>query len=94
MKRIFLLLTVLFCSINFYAQILDGSKPDKYLTFGIRTGANLSTCGDGTRDNYYEIDLSKLEPYINGPFTPDLATPISMMKEAVEKNGWPEDISV
>ena len=45
-------------------------------------------------DNYYEIDLSKLEPYINGPFTPDLATPISMMKEAVEKNGWPEDISV
>ncbi len=56
MKRIFLLLTVLFCSINFYAQIWDGSKPDKYLTFGIRAGANLSTCGDGTWDNYYEID--------------------------------------
>ncbi len=33
-------------------------------------------------DNYLEINLSELEPYINGPFTPDLATPVSMMKEA------------
>jgi aconitate hydratase len=39
-----------------------------------------------------EINLSELEPYINGPFTPDLATPISMMKEAAEKNGWPTKI--
>ena len=33
-------------------------------------------------DQYIEINLSELEPYINGPFTPDLATPISKMKEA------------
>jgi aconitate hydratase len=44
-------------------------------------------------DNYLEIDLSGIEPYINGPFTPDLATPISKMKEAVLKNGWPEEVS-
>ncbi|HBE43293.1 MAG TPA: aconitate hydratase [Bacteroidales bacterium] len=44
-------------------------------------------------DNYLQIDLSELEPYINGPFTPDLATPLSMMKEAAEQNKWPVDIS-
>ncbi len=45
-------------------------------------------------DNYLEMDLSTLEPYINGPFSPDAATPISAMKEAVKRNGWPEEISV
>ncbi|NLA49226.1 MAG: aconitate hydratase [Bacteroidales bacterium] len=44
-------------------------------------------------DNYLEINLSELEPYINGPFTPDLATPISQMKEVAEKNKWPVKIS-
>ena len=45
-------------------------------------------------DQVLELDLSKLEPYINGPFTPDLATPISQMKEAVAKNGWPDKLEV
>jgi aconitate hydratase len=45
-------------------------------------------------DQFFEINLSELEPYINGPFTPDLATPISKMKEAVEKNKWPENVEV
>jgi aconitate hydratase len=45
-------------------------------------------------DQLIEISLSELEPYINGPFTPDLATPISKMKEAAVKNGWPLNISV
>jgi aconitate hydratase len=40
-------------------------------------------------DEVIEINLSELEPYVNGPFTPDLATPISQLKEAAEKNGWP-----
>ncbi len=40
-------------------------------------------------DQVIEINLSELEPYLNGPFTPDLATPISQMKEAAEANGWP-----
>ena len=45
-------------------------------------------------DQVIEINLSELEPYINGPFTPDLATPISKMKEAAEKNGWPRKVEV
>ncbi len=45
-------------------------------------------------DQYIEIDLSELEPYINGPFTPDLATPISQMKEAAERNRWPVNVEV
>jgi aconitate hydratase len=45
-------------------------------------------------DQVLELDLNTLEPYINGPFTPDLATPISQMKEAVEKNGWPAKLEV
>lgn len=40
-------------------------------------------------DQLIEINLDELEPYINGPFTPDLATPISKMKEAAAANGWP-----
>jgi aconitate hydratase len=45
-------------------------------------------------DQFIEINLSELEPYINGPFTPDLATPISQMKVAAEKNGWPVNVEV
>jgi len=45
-------------------------------------------------DQVIEINLSELEPHLNGPFTPDLAWPISKMKEAVEKEGYPDKISV
>ena len=45
-------------------------------------------------DQVIEIDLSTLEPHVNGPFTPDLATPISKLKEVAIKNGWPLKISV
>lgn len=45
-------------------------------------------------DQVIEIDLDTLEPYLNGPFTPDLATPISKMKEMAEKNGWPTKVEV
>ncbi len=45
-------------------------------------------------DQLIEINLSELEPLINGPFTPDLATPVSKFAEAVEKNGWPEKLEV
>jgi len=40
-------------------------------------------------DQVIEIDLNTLEPHLNGPFTPDLATPVSKMKAEAEKNGWP-----
>ena len=45
-------------------------------------------------DELIEIDLNTLEPYINGPFTPDLATPVSKMKEAAAANGWPTKVQV
>ena len=45
-------------------------------------------------DQVIEINLSELEPHLNGPFTPDKAWPISKMKEAVKENGYPENISV
>ena len=43
-------------------------------------------------DQVIEIDLSELTPHLNGPFTPDLATPVAEMKEAAAKNNWPTDI--
>ncbi len=45
-------------------------------------------------DQVIKINLSELEPYINGPFTPDLATPLSEFADAVKKNGWPEKMEV
>lgn len=45
-------------------------------------------------DQVIEINLSQLEPHLNGPFTPDLATPISKMKEEAVKNNWPLQIQV
>jgi aconitate hydratase len=45
-------------------------------------------------DQVIEINLSELEPHLNGPFTPDLATPISKLKEEAAKNGWPTKVEV
>ena len=45
-------------------------------------------------DQVIEINLSELEPHINGPFTPDLAWPISKFAEAVRENNWPEELEV
>ncbi len=45
-------------------------------------------------DQVIEINLSELEPYVNGPFTPDLAWPISKFAEAVKANNWPERLEV
>ncbi len=43
-------------------------------------------------DQVIEIDLSSLEPLINGPFTPDLATPVSKLKEKAIANDWPLEL--
>ncbi len=45
-------------------------------------------------DKVIEINLSDLEPHVNGPFTPDLATPISEFGKAVKKNDWPQKLDV
>jgi aconitate hydratase A / 2-methylisocitrate dehydratase len=70
------------------AALADGIK--KYLRPDEEVYANPA--------NYYdqliEIDLNELEPYVNGPFTPDLAWPISKFADAVKANNWPEKLEV
>ncbi len=43
-------------------------------------------------DQLIEINLSELEPHVNGPFTPDLATPIGKLGETAKNNGWPLEV--
>lgn len=54
---------------------------------------NLRADENALYDELIEINLSELEPHVNGPFTPDLAHPLSKLKEEVEKNAWPETLS-
>ncbi|KAF9229519.1 aconitate hydratase [Gyrodon lividus] len=44
-------------------------------------------------DEVIEINLSELEPTINGPFTPDLATPLSKFGAFIQENGWTDELS-
>ena len=54
--------------------------------------------GQAQPDSFYDrvivINLSELEPHINGPFTPDAATPISEFATKVKENGWPRKMEV
>ena len=70
------------------ANLADGIK--QYLTGDEEVYAN----PQNYFDQVIEIDLDTLEPHLNGPFTPDLATPISKVKEAAIANGWPMKIEV
>ncbi len=70
------------------ATMADGIK--EYLNGDAECYANPSQYFD----EVIEINLSELEPHLNGPFTPDLATPISKMKEAAAANNWPTKIEV
>jgi aconitate hydratase len=70
------------------AALADGIK--EHLTADPEVYANPSNYFD----QVIEINLSELEPHVNGPFTPDLATPISQLKAAAIKNAWPTKISV
>ena len=53
-------------------------------------GSFLKADPEAEYDEHITIDLSKLEPHINGPFTPDLSTPLSQFKDVVKTNDWPE----
>lgn len=65
-------------------KIADNLKPDP----------EVSANPEKYYDRIIEIDLSTLEPYINGPFTPDAAHTISEFAEAVRKNGYPQKMEV
>lgn len=71
------------------AEVADlADKYSKYLTADPECYEN----PEKYFDQVIEINLSELEPRINGPFTPDLATPISQMAAAAAKNDWPTDL--
>ncbi|KAK6499577.1 aconitate hydratase [Arthrobotrys musiformis] len=56
-------------------------------------GEFLSADPKAEYDKLITIDLSKLEPHINGPFTPDLSTPLSKFKDAIQEKAWPLGLS-
>lgn len=73
------------------ADVADAAnKVAAYLTADKEVYAN----PEAYFDQVIEINLSELEPHLNGPFTPDLATPISKMGEAARKNDWPLNVEV
>jgi aconitate hydratase len=55
---------------------------------------NLVADAGAEYDQVIEIDLTTLEPHINGPFTPDLAHPLSKFADALRANGWPTELKV
>jgi aconitate hydratase len=73
------------------ADVADAANAvAKYLTADDEVYAN----PEQYFDQVIEINLSELEPHLNGPFTPDLATPISQMRAEALKNDWPLNIQV
>ncbi|KAH8902732.1 aconitate hydratase-like protein [Coniochaeta sp. PMI_546] len=62
-----------------------GLAEDTYFKFRADEGAQY--------DQVININLSELEPHVNGPFTPDLSTPLSKFKETVRQEQWPEKLS-
>ena len=73
------------------ADVADAANAVKgYLTGDAEVYAN----PEQYFDQVIEINLSELEPHLNGPFTPDLATPISKMREEAAKNNWPLQVQV
>lgn len=73
------------------ADVADAANEIKeYLT----ADAECYTNPEKFFDQVIEIDLNTLEPHLNGPFTPDLATPISKMGEAAKENDWPLNVEV
>jgi aconitate hydratase len=70
------------------ALLADGIKDH------LRPDAEVYENPEAYYDQVIEINLSELEPYVNGPFTPDLAWPISKFAEAVVTNNWPQKLEV
>ncbi|KAI9294394.1 aconitate hydratase [Neoconidiobolus thromboides FSU 785] len=73
---------------------LRATKRDYIAKSSEQFSHNLRADEGAIYDQIIEINLDELEPHINGPFTPDLATPLSKFKAAVEANNWPADLKV
>ncbi|KAJ7678159.1 aconitate hydratase [Mycena polygramma] len=73
---------------------LNATKRRDIANYATQFAHNLKADENAEYDQVVEINLSELEPHINGPFTPDLATPISQFASEVKKNGWPDELKV
>ncbi|KAI7759167.1 hypothetical protein LZL87_013372 [Fusarium oxysporum] len=78
------------------ARYLTATKRGDIARYADGFTETLLTADHGSEDYYdevIEIDLSTLEPHINGPFTPDLSHPLSQFKTRVQESSWPSRIS-
>lgn len=73
---------------------LDATNRSEIRKYAEMFQHNLRTDEGAEYDQVIEINLSELEPHINGPYTPDLATPLSKFAAAVKENDWPAELSV
>ncbi|MCX6226819.1 MAG: aconitate hydratase [Bacteroidia bacterium] len=82
------------------ADYLKATGREEVASLADRIGDHLTgdpevyACPEKYFDQVIEIDLDSLEPYINGPFTPDRAWPISEFAKAVRENGFPQKLEV
>ncbi|KAF9498268.1 aconitate hydratase [Pleurotus eryngii] len=79
---------------NRMVDYLKATKRGDIANYASRFAHNLQADEGSQYDEHIEINLSELEPHVNGPFTPDLATPISKFAHAVEENKWPAELKV
>jgi aconitate hydratase len=92
--------TSLFCYDEKMAEYLKGTERADIAAAADKVAAHLrgdeEVYNDPAKyfDEVIEINLSELEPHINGPFTPDLAWPLSKFAQAVKENGWPSKLEV
>ncbi|KAJ3356488.1 Aconitate hydratase mitochondrial [Entophlyctis luteolus] len=84
--------TSLFPFNNRMADYLRATKRESIADYANAFKHNLVPDAGAKYDQVIEIDLNTLEPHVNGPFTPDLATPLSQFKDAVIKNNWPKEL--
>lgn len=76
------------------AEYLSATKRQNIAQYAKRFAHNLREDEGASYDQLIEINLSELEPHINGPYTPDLATPLSKFAEKAKAEGWPDELKV
>jgi len=75
------------------SDYLDATGRSDIAAEAEKVKASLLTPDEGCQyDQLIELNLSELEPHVNGPFTPDLATAIGDLGETAKKNGWPLEV--
>jgi aconitate hydratase len=73
---------------------LNATKRGEIAKYARAFAHNLKADEGAEYDQVIDINLSELEPHINGPFTPDLATPVSRFAAEAKKNNWPLELKV